>query len=112
MFFVGTILTAVGYTLLYAGVKGDSYTVGGVPVWRRPWLPFIDIFSGHALSQGAGPKSDSSVNPGDQLASAVSAASSAQLASSSAPQQAPAPAPSSSGRPSSPVTQATGGAWM
>lgn len=74
MLFVGTILTAAGYTLLYAAVKGDSYTVGGVPVWRRPWLPFVDIFSGRALTAGRGPTSDSSQAPGAALAAAFSGA--------------------------------------
>ena len=63
MFFVSVTLTAVGYTMLYAAVKGDAYTVAGVPVWRRPWLPFVDIFSNRALTQGAGPKVDQSANP-------------------------------------------------
>jgi hypothetical protein len=53
--FVGMILISLGYTLVYAGVAGDNYTVGNVPVWRAPWLPFVDIFTGHALSGGAGP---------------------------------------------------------
>lgn len=72
MLFVGTILTAVGYTMLFAAVKGDSYRVGGVPVWRRPWLPFVDIFTGHALTGGAGPSTDDSP-PGAALTAAMAA---------------------------------------
>lgn len=71
MLFVSTILSAAGYTLLYAAVKGDSYTVGGVPVWRRPWLPFVDIFSGRVLTGGTGPQIDNKA-PGDSLAAAFS----------------------------------------
>lgn len=124
MFFVGTILSAIGYTMVYAAVKGDAYTVGGVPVWRRPWLPLVDIFSGRALSGGAGPKEDSTVAPGAQLAAAYSAAAGAAQsagqqtvptpaatsagASALGPSSAPGPslAPLPTGPSSSPVTQA------
>jgi hypothetical protein len=71
MLFVAIVMMASGYTLLYAGVKGDSYKVGDVPVWRRPWLPFIDIFSGHALTGGHGATTTHD-NPGAALASAIS----------------------------------------
>ena len=78
MLFVGTILIAAGYTLLYAAVEGDNYAVGGVPVWRRPWLPFVDIFSGRALTGGQGP-AVGTANPGDALAAAVSGAPSSTV---------------------------------
>ena len=54
MLFVGMILVSLGYTLVYAGVAGDNYTIGNVPVWRAPWLPYVDIFTGHQLSGGTG----------------------------------------------------------
>ena len=49
MLFAGIVLFAVGYTLVYAGVKGDHYRiiVGGkvIPVWQQPWLPMVAVFS-------------------------------------------------------------------
>lgn len=47
MLFAATILVAVGYTLIYSGVKGDRYTIGGKPVWRQPWLPLVAVFTGN-----------------------------------------------------------------
>lgn len=68
MFFVSVNLVAIGYTLIYAAIKGDAYTIAGVPVWRRPWLPFVDVFTRHALTQGAGPAVDQHQPPTGALA--------------------------------------------
>ena len=45
MLFVAVILLAAGYTFTYAAVKGDGYKIGGTPVWRQPWLPFLAAFT-------------------------------------------------------------------
>ena len=49
MLFAGVLLFAVGYTLVYVGVKGDHYKiiVGNkiIPGWQQPWLPFVAVFS-------------------------------------------------------------------
>jgi hypothetical protein len=57
--FAATILVAVGYTLVYAGVKGPGYQIGGKPVWRQPWLPFVAVFTGHL---GAGTVTDANTS--------------------------------------------------
>lgn len=55
MLFVAIFLAGAGYTLVYASVKGDKYTIGGVPVWRQPWLPLVNALAGGALGAGMNP---------------------------------------------------------
>lgn len=52
MLFVAIILGVAGYNLIYAGVKGDHYTIGGTPVWRAPWLPIVNVFTSHPAPVG------------------------------------------------------------
>jgi hypothetical protein len=44
--FFGLLLSAAGFSLLYAGLKGDSATIGGVPLWKAPWAPFFAAITG------------------------------------------------------------------
>lgn len=67
MLFLAIVLSVFGYDLLYAGVKGDHYAIGGTAVWRQPWLPFVAAFTGAGLDISSVAKppsgSDGAVNP-------------------------------------------------
>ncbi len=41
-----------GYTLLYAGLKGQA-EINGTPLWKAPWLPWVAAISGGAMLGGA-----------------------------------------------------------
>jgi hypothetical protein len=43
--FVAILLMGAGFTFAVAGVKGNNYTVKGVPVWSAPWLPWVEFFT-------------------------------------------------------------------
>lgn len=36
----------IGYTLVYAGIKGDNAKIDGVALWQKPWLPFLAALKG------------------------------------------------------------------
>jgi hypothetical protein len=47
MLFLAILLGAAGYTLVYAGVKGDSYQLAdGTPAWRQPWGVWVGVLTG------------------------------------------------------------------
>jgi hypothetical protein len=46
MLLLAIMLGVGGYSLLYAGLRGDNAQIGGVPLWRKPWLPLFAAFSG------------------------------------------------------------------
>ena len=50
MFFALTGLIAGG-TLIYAGIKGNSETINGTPIWQAPWLLIVAPFIGASISQ-------------------------------------------------------------
>jgi hypothetical protein len=96
--FAAVILSAVGYTLVYAGVRGEHYKIGGTAVYRQPWLPFVAVFSGKSTTTAAA--QIDTTDPEDEFASLA-----AQLAgggSGGSVPATPATAPPSTPAPSTP----------
>jgi hypothetical protein len=90
--FAAVILSAIGYTLVYAGVKGDGYKIGGASVYKKPWLPIVAVFSGKSTTTAA---------------AQITASDSEDFFANLAAQFASGGSSGSSPAPASPVTPAT-----
>lgn len=82
MLFAAVILSAVGYTLIYSGVKGDHYKINKTPVYKAPWLPFVAVFSGKSTSTMAADLSVTDPEPGFAQMAAMAQGSGSSAASS------------------------------
>jgi hypothetical protein len=74
MLLLGIGLCVVGYSLLYASIRGDNASINGTPLWKAPWLPFVAAFSGAAstsstTSTGSGNYGSTSVGANQAEAS-------------------------------------------